>query len=139
MFWAREPCPEMSNHALIVDGMPERFHPKSFRAVININTNVWATRDAALARHLRGPPVGIIPANQSLRAGWFPPPGSDLGSGGRSCEGLRRQAAAEKLDARQRASLLVSHHCRCAPDAPCAEQEALADACARRGAIPFDD
>lgn len=31
MVWAREPCAEMVNLALLVDGMPERFHPKSFR------------------------------------------------------------------------------------------------------------
>ncbi|GBG00148.1 hypothetical protein Rsub_12839 [Raphidocelis subcapitata] len=140
MIWAREPCPAMVNLALLVDGMPERFHPKSFRSVINFNTNVWASRLERFLPHLRGAPVGVIPLGASLREGWFPPPNwTELGSGGRSCAELRATAARERLDDAGRASLLVSHHCRCGEEAPCPEAEAIADGCARRGEIPFED
>jgi hypothetical protein len=130
----------MVNLALLVDGMPERFHPKSFRSVINFNTNVWASRLPKFLPHLRGAPVGVIPLHASVRDGWFPPDNwTELGSGGRSCHELRATAARERLDEAARASLLVSHHCRCGAEAPCAQAEAVADDCARRGEIPFED
>jgi hypothetical protein len=140
MVWAREPCPAMANLGLVVDGMPERFHPKSFRSVININTNVWASRLPAFLPHLKGPGVGILPADASVKDSWFPPPNTtDIGSGGRACSELLASAKRDGLDERARGSLLVSHHCRCDDAAPCRKAEAVADDCARRGEIPFED
>lgn len=142
--WAREPCAAMVNLALVVDGMPERFHPKSFRSVISFNTNVWASRLPRFVPYLRGPPVGVLPAEQSVRDSWFPrrnnsASGADYGSGGRLCHQLRRSAKQDRLDEPARASLLVSHHCRCDAELPCKAAEAIADDCARRGEIPFED
>jgi hypothetical protein len=139
--WAREPCAAAVSQRLVIDGIPERYHPKSFRSVINFNTNVWATRLARFAPHLQGPTVGVLPARASVRDSWFPPPEeeSDLGSGGRSCSELQKSAARDNLTEADRASLLVSHHCRCAADAPCKAAEAAIEECARRGEIPFED
>jgi hypothetical protein len=141
MVWAREPCAAMAQGGLIVDGIPERFHPKSFRSVINFNTNVWATRLPRFAPHVRGPPVGVLPADASVRDSWFPPRGraSDVAVGGRSCAGLRDAAKKEGMDEAARAALLVSHHCRCSDELPCRRAEDIADECARRGEIPFED
>jgi hypothetical protein len=141
MVWAREPCEAMLQQGLIVDGMPERFHPKSFRGVISFNTNVWASRLARLTPHLRGPPVGMLPADVSVTDSWFYPKDreSDMAIGGRSCEGLRATAKADKMAEKERAALLVSHHCRCAPELPCRKAEETADQCARAGEIPFED
>lgn len=141
MVWGREPCPAMIRSALIVDGMPERFHPKSFRSVISFNTNIWASRNARLARHLAGPPVGIIPLDVPMNASWFPPADrpSDLAVGGRSCQGLRDDARKQGLSEDDRASLLVPHHCRCGEQLPCKKAEDVADECARRGETPFQD
>ena len=39
----------------------------------------------------------------------------------------------------ERAALLISHHCRCGADAPCKEEEAIADKCAAEGKTPFPE
>ena len=44
---------------------------------------------------------------------------------------------ATKMSQAERAALLISHHCRCAADAPCKEEEAMADKCAAEGKTPF--
>jgi hypothetical protein len=139
MMWAREPCAAMSQMNLVVDGIPERWHPKSFRSVINFNTNLWASRDPKHIATLKGPPVGVFPANQSVTDSWFGPAGSDLAAGGRSCELLRESVRAEKMEEAARATLLVSHHCRCEAAWPCAKAEAVADECAKKGEVPFED
>jgi len=127
------------NLALLIDGIPERFHPKSFRSIINFNTNVWASRLPKFTPHLRGPAVGVFPAHQSVQDSWFPPNSSDVGSGGRSCRELRENARQERLSEDARGSLLVSHHCRCAEELPCGRAEAIVEDCVQRGEIPFED
>lgn len=78
---------------------------------------------------------------QSLRDSWFPRHNTthDYGSGGRYCSLMRAGAKEDKLDEPSRASLLVSHHCRCDPKLPCKAAEDIADACAARGEIPFEE
>ncbi|KAI8471235.1 MAG: hypothetical protein J3K34DRAFT_458460 [Monoraphidium minutum] len=141
MVWGREPCAAMVTLGLIVDGIPERLHPKSFRATISFNTNIWASRAPRFKPYLSGPPVGVLPADVSLRDSWFPPPDRrlDMAIGGRSCEGLRDTAKTENMPEAERAALLVPHHCRCAPELPCKAAEDAADACARSGEIPWED
>jgi hypothetical protein len=50
--WLRQPCKEMSSYNLILDGVPERIHPKSFRSSFEVNTNVWASREPRFTPYL---------------------------------------------------------------------------------------
>jgi hypothetical protein len=52
MMWLRQPCKEMSSYNLILDGVPERIHPKSFRSTFEVNTNVWASREPRFIPYL---------------------------------------------------------------------------------------
>jgi hypothetical protein len=42
----------MASYNLILDGVPERLHPKSFRSTFEINTNVWASREPRFMPYL---------------------------------------------------------------------------------------
>jgi len=139
LMWFKPPCEEMLSLHLINDGIPERCHPKSFRSVIAINTNIWASRDPAFKPYLQGPPVGVFPSKRKLSDSWFVPEWQDQGQGGRNCKSLREAAEAKKMSERERAALLISHRCRCGPDQPCQKEEEIADACAQSRRTPFDE
>uniref|UniRef100_A0A383VNT6 Methyltransferase FkbM domain-containing protein n=1 Tax=Tetradesmus obliquus TaxID=3088 RepID=A0A383VNT6_TETOB len=139
LMWLRQPCREMTSHNLILDGVPERLHPKSFRSAFEINTNVWASREPRFTPYLEGPAVGAFPAERKLTDSWFIPEWSDAAMGGRSCKNLQQVAADEAMPPPARASLLVSHRCRCGSQKPCEKEEKLADACAQSGRTPFSD
>jgi hypothetical protein len=53
----------MITYNLILDGVPERMHPKSFRSAFEINTNVWASREPRFMPYLEVrefPAVGAL-------------------------------------------------------------------------------
>ena len=110
--WFKPPCEEMQSLRLINDGIPERCHPKSFRSIIAINTNIWASRDPAFKPYLQGPPVGVFPTKRKLSDSWFVPEWQDMGQGGRGCKSLREAAKAKNMSEKERAALLISHRCR---------------------------
>ncbi|KAF6258050.1 hypothetical protein COO60DRAFT_1701519 [Scenedesmus sp. NREL 46B-D3] len=139
LMWLRQPCKEMASYNLILDGVPERIHPKSFRSAFEINTNVWASREARFMPYLEGPAIGAFPAERKLTDSWFIPEWSDHGMGGRSCRNLQQVAADEAMPPAARASLLVSHRCRCGSQKPCEKEEKIADHCAQAGRTPFPD
>lgn len=51
--WLKSPCKEMMSLQLIGDGLPERLHPKSFRSSFEVDTNIWASRDARFIPYLQ--------------------------------------------------------------------------------------
>lgn len=91
---------------------------------------------------MQGPAVGVFAPDRKLIDSWFVKESSalDRGMGGRSCKNLREVAASDELSSGATAAFLISHRCRCAlVDSLCAEEEALADSCARSGRTPFRD
>jgi hypothetical protein len=71
--------------------LPTQLHPKSFRAMFEYNTNVWASLGS---RHMRrGPVVGVLPWEQDLAADYFPAQNQSWGMGMRQCAGISRHFA----------------------------------------------
>lgn len=120
------------------EGVPERFHPKSFRSVFGFNTNLWATIDPLLRHNVQGLPVGVFPMERPMTE-WFIPEFQDWTLGGRQCKQLHKAANDGRWSDEERARVLVAHRCRCGSEHPCEEQEAIADRCAKEGQTPYTD
>lgn len=137
-------CPDMEAPLKLQGhGIPERLHPKSFRAVFGFNTNIWATRDPQFVRFVQGPPVGVIDPLQPMNSSWFvtpskTPPTSTLA--GRTCEALHKHCIDNKLSDAACTQVMLSHRCRCVkPSKTCEAAYAVVEKCTKAGLTPYRD
>lgn len=106
--------------------LPEDAHPKSFRSIYAMNTNVWAAHTSAEGRALMKSSgvVGVLSLDQDAAHEWFSKRDPDKGVASRVCYYLKPNA-------------LVRNRCNCsaAVNGEMAEGEAQLKACQEEEAL----